>query len=196
MVKTKTAEKKPAEKKTTTPKSAAAPKAVVAPKVEAAPKKVAPKKAAEPKKTISASDKVVAVPRKKAASTPIIGAVGRRKRAVARVWVRRGTGGVAINKERCADYFNTDETRTSAVKGLVACDVLSKYDVIANVKGGGKVAQAEAVNLGVARALIKDDEAYRVTLRANGSLTVDSRNKERKKPGQKGARAKFQFVKR
>ena len=126
----------------------------------------------------------------------VIGAVGRRKAAVARVWVRRGKGGVAINKQRCAEYFNTDETRTAAVKGLVACDVLSKYDVIANVKGGGKVAQAQAVNLGIARALVKDSETYKVILRADGSLTVDSRNKERKKPGQKGARAKFQFVKR
>jgi small subunit ribosomal protein S9 len=184
MVKTKTAETKPAVKKTTTPK------------VASAPKKVVEKKIVEPKKVVSASDKVVATPRKKAASTPIIGAIGRRKAAVARVWVRRGKGGIAINKQRCSDYFNTDETRTAAVKGLVSCDVLSKYDVIANVNGGGKVAQSEAINLGIARALIKDDEAYRATLRANGSLTVDSRNKERKKPGQKGARAKFQFVKR
>lgn len=177
MVKTKTAEKKPAAKKATTSKTAAA------------PKKAAPKKAA------STAEKVVA-PRKKAASGPVTGAVGRRKAAVARVWVRRGNGGVAINKQRCADYFNTEETRTAAVKGLVACDVLTKYDVVANVKGGGKVAQSEAVNLGIARALVKENEAYKATLRAAGSLTVDSRNKERKKPGQKGARAKFQFVKR
>ena len=191
MVKTKTAEKKPAAKKTTTSKTAA-------------PKKVAPKKEVEKKtepaktaaKTVSAADKVVATPRKKAATGKIIGAVGRRKAAVARVWVRRGKGGLAINNQRCADYFNTDETRTAAVKGLIACDVVSKYDIIANVKGGGKVAQSEAVNLGIARALVKESETYKPTLRSNGSLTVDSRNKERKKPGQKGARAKFQFVKR
>lgn len=178
MVKTKTAEK-PAAKKTTTSKTAA-------------PKKAEEK--AAPAKT--AADKVVATPRKAGAMGDVIGAVGRRKAAVARVWIRRGKGGVAINNQRCADYFNTDETRSAAVKGLVACDVVSKYDVIANVKGGGKVAQSEAVNLGIARALVKDSESYKVTLRENGSLTVDSRNKERKKPGQKGARAKFQFVKR
>lgn len=192
MIKKATTEKKPAVKKTTATQLAADPK-------KEAPKKVAETKTASDKpavKPASTADKVVATPRKKGAMGAVIGAVGRRKAAVARVWVRRGKGGVAINKQRCAEYFNTDETRTAAVKGLVACDVLSKYDVIANVQGGGKVAQAQAVNLGIARALVKDSESYKATLRANGSLTVDSRNKERKKPGQKGARAKFQFVKR
>lgn len=189
MVKTKTAETKPAAKETTTQKAEVAPKKVVE-------TKDAPAKAVAPKKTVSASDKVVATPRKKAATGTIIGAVGRRKSAVARVWVRRGKGGLAINQQRCSEYFNTHETRTAAVKGLVACDVLAKYDIIANVNGGGKVAQADAVNLGIARALVKESETYKAVLRANGSLTVDSRNKERKKPGQKGARAKFQFVKR
>ena len=197
-------------KKTTTEKKPAA-KTIMADKPAAAPKKAAPKKTEEiktvEKKTVevtakpaakvaSASDKLVATPRKKGASAIIIGAVGRRKAAVARVWVRRGKGTIAVNKQPCAEYFNTDETRTTAVRGLVSCDLLSKYDVIANVKGGGKVAQADAVNLGISRALVKDSETHRVILRANGSLTVDSRNKERKKPGQKGARAKFQFVKR
>lgn len=192
MIKKATTEKKPAAKKTTAVKPAAPKKAVETESAEVAAKPVI-KTATKP---ASASDKVVATPRKKGAMGTVIGAVGRRKAAVARVWVRRGKGGVAINKQRCAEYFNTDETRTAAVKGLVACDVLSKYDVIANVQGGGKVAQSEAVNLGIARALVKDSETYKAALRANGSLTVDSRNKERKKPGQKGARAKFQFVKR
>lgn len=199
MIKKATTEKKSVAKKTTVTKPAAAPKKAAEPAAQEIAKTVVEKKteAAKPAtKVASAADKVVATPRKKGAMGTVIGAVGRRKAAVARVWVRRGKGGVAINKQRCAEYFNTDETRTAAVKGLVSCDVLSKYDVIANVKGGGKVAQANAVNLGIARALVKDSETYKVILRANGSLTVDSRNKERKKPGQKGARAKFQFVKR
>ena len=132
----------------------------------------------------------------KKASSRVIGSVGRRKASVARVWLRRGEGGVAINSSRCADYFNTDETRTNAVKSLVVCDALSKYDVVANVKGGGKCAQSDAVRLGIARALVADNEEFRLILRENGFLTVDSRNKERKKPGQPGARRKFQFVKR
>ncbi len=126
----------------------------------------------------------------------VIGSVGRRKTAVARVWLRRGAGGVAINSLRCADYFTTDESRTNAVQSLVVCDALSQYDVIANVHGGGKFAQSDAVRLGIARALVEENEAFRLVLREHGFLTVDARNKERKKPGQKGARRKFQFVKR
>ena len=126
----------------------------------------------------------------------VIGAVGRRKSAVARVWVRRGTGGIAVNERRCVEYFNTDASRMSAIKPLVVCDVLSKYDVVANVHGGGSCAQADAIKLGIARALLKENESLRSLLREHGLLTVDSRNKERKKPGQKGARRKFQFVKR
>ena len=126
----------------------------------------------------------------------IIGGVGRRKSAVARVWVRRGKGGIAVNDKRCVDYFNTDQARMSAIKPLIVCDVLSKYDVVANVHGGGNCAQADAVKLGIARALLKENESLRPLLREHGLLTVDARNKERKKPGQKGARRKFQFVKR
>ncbi len=135
---------------------------------------------------------------KGAAQAPvnIIGSVGRRKSAVARVWLRKGTGGFAVNAERCADYFPTDETRTNAISSLVVCEALSKYDVVANVRGGGKCAQSDAVRLGIARALVEDNEALRQVLREHGFLTFDARNKERKKPGQKGARRKFQFVKR
>ena len=125
-----------------------------------------------------------------------IGAVGRRKSAVARVWLRKGTGGVAINKNRCADYFHTDETRTNALKSLLICDSLKNYDVVVNVHGGGLCAQSDAIKLGIARALVKHNEEFRLVLRQHGALTVDARNKERKKPGQPGARRKFQFVKR
>jgi small subunit ribosomal protein S9 len=125
-----------------------------------------------------------------------IGAVGRRKSAIARVWLRKGTGGVAINSVRCAEYFQTDETRTAAIQSLLLCNALKNYDVVANVQGGGLCAQADAVKLGIARALVKDNEEFRLILRQHGALTVDARNKERKKPGQPGARRKFQFVKR
>ncbi len=125
-----------------------------------------------------------------------IGVVGRRKTAVARVWLRPGQGGVAINSQRCADYFPTDETRKNAVQSLVVCDAISKYDIVANVYGGGKCAQSDAIRLGIARALVEADESFRLVLREHGFLTVDARNKERKKPGQPGARRKFQFVKR
>lgn len=125
-----------------------------------------------------------------------IGAVGRRKSAVARVWLRKGDGGIAINSRRCADYFKTDETRTNAIKTLLLCGVLKNYDVVANVQGGGLCAQADAVKLGIARALVKENEEFKSILREHGELTVDARNKERKKPGQRGARRKFQFVKR
>ena len=125
-----------------------------------------------------------------------IGAVGRRKSAVARVWLRKGEGGIAINSRRCAEYFKTDETRTNAVKTLLLCGVLKDYDVVVNVQGGGLCAQSDAVKLGIARALVKQDESFRLVLREHGELTVDARNKERKKPGQPGARRKFQFVKR
>lgn len=132
----------------------------------------------------------------KMAPSSVVGAVGRRKSSVARIWIRRGNGGVAVNQKRCADYFDTLETRSQALKSLVLCNVVEKYDVIVNVQGGGKCAQADAVNLAIARALVKDNESFKAALREAGSLTVDSRNKERKKPGQKAARRKFQFVKR
>lgn len=135
---------------------------------------------------------------KGAAKAPVrvVGAVGRRKAAIARVWLRRGEGGVAINSVRCAEYFDTDETRTNAVQSLVVCDALKQFDIVANVYGGGKCAQSDAIRLGIARALVEENEEFRAVLRQHGFLTVDARNKERKKPGQKGARRKFQFVKR
>src|SRR3989338_1388284 len=104
-------------------------------------------------------------------TAPVIGAVGRRKQAVARVWVRRGQGGVAVNEKRCVDYFNTDAARMSAIKPLIVCDVLANYDVVANVSGGGNCAQADAVKLGIARALLKENESLRAVLRQHGLLT-------------------------
>lgn len=126
---------------------------------------------------------------------PAIGGVGRRKSSVARVWLSRGTG-VSINGKTPADYFRMTHVSDDAVKSLKVCSAEKIYKVIVNVNGGGVLSQAGAVRLGIARALVKSDEGYRAVLRDNGLLTVDSRVKERKKPGQKAARRKFQFVKR
>ncbi len=123
--------------------------------------------------------------------------VGRRKSAVARVWLKRGKGAVTINDKDYANYFDTDITRTAAVLPLkVYPQAATLYDIQANVSGGGLSAQADAVKLGIARALLEINEDIRSLLRQHDLLTVDSRIKERKKYGQKAARRKFQFVKR
>ena len=124
------------------------------------------------------------------------GGVGRRKSSVARVWLSRGTGECVINDRDLSAYFSTDKTRLEALKPLILCGLSEKYTVQVNVAGGGYSSQADAVKLGIARALVKDNEGLKTTLRSHGLLTVDARLKERKKPGQKAARRKFQFVKR
>ena len=123
--------------------------------------------------------------------------VGRRKSAVARVWLKRGKGAVTVNDQNYVQYFDTDITRTAVVLPFkVYPQAATLYDVQANVSGGGFTAQADAIKLGIARALLQINEDLRSLLRQNGLLTVDSRVKERKKYGQKAARRKFQFVKR
>lgn len=122
--------------------------------------------------------------------------VGRRKQAVARVTLRKGKGNVMVNGRDYMEYFHTDVARLEAVKPFTIIPVIHEYDVEANVNGGGIHGQAGAVKLGIARALLSIDEALKPTLRKYGLLTVDSRQKERKKYGQRGARRKFQFVKR
>jgi small subunit ribosomal protein S9 len=132
----------------------------------------------------------------KVLSGKVIGSgVGRRKSAVARVWLRRGTGKVMVNGKDHTSYFDTSITRSDAVKSL-KCVPSAQYDIVANVNGGGTYAQAGAVRLGIARAIVGFDESTRAVLRQEGFLTCDSRVKERKKPGQPAARRKFQFVKR
>ena len=138
-------------------------------------------------------------PAKKRASlkkAPLAHAVGRRKKAVARVWLRSGKGKIIVNGRSHTDYFNTEQSCLEAAKPFVVVPSKAVYDVSANVEGGGLQAQAGAVKLGIARALIFLDESIRSELRAHGLLTVDARNKERKKYDQRGARRKFQFVKR
>ncbi len=127
----------------------------------------------------------------------VINALGRRKSAVARVYLNSGKGNVTINGKALNEYFKEDTLLYIVNQPLVLTDSLSQFDIKVNVNGGGIKGQAEAVRLGIARALCKvDAEAYRPTLKAEGFLTRDSREVERKKPGQPGARRRFQFSKR
>jgi small subunit ribosomal protein S9 len=131
------------------------------------------------------------------AAVPLAHGVGRRKSAVARVWLKRGKGALTINERDYAQYFDTDLARAAAsVPFEVYPQAAALYDVVANVQGGGLSAQADAVKLGIARALVEINAELRPLLRQHGLLSVDSRLKERKKYGQKAARRKFQFVKR
>lgn len=124
-------------------------------------------------------------------------ATGRRKSAVARVWLRRGKGRFAVNKLSLDDYFNRETQRMIVKQPLRLTKNLNDFDVYATVKGGGKSSQADAVKHGISRALILfDEEEYRPILKKAGFLTRDARMKERKKYGQRSARARFQFSKR
>ncbi|MCX5925131.1 MAG: 30S ribosomal protein S9 [Candidatus Dependentiae bacterium] len=133
---------------------------------------------------------------KQAGRTPLSHGVGRRKSSVARVWLTRGSGKIVVNGLSINEYFDTIVSRKSVQLPFEMCPMSSNYDVKANVSGGGKEGQADAVKLGIARALLKEDETLRPALRKYDLLTSDSRLKERKKYGQKAARRKFQFVKR
>jgi small subunit ribosomal protein S9 len=121
---------------------------------------------------------------------------GRRKSAIARVFLRPGTGEWKVNGKAFDVYFVTEQQRVAAKRTLVVADVVSTFDVVATVKSGGVAAQADAVKMGCARALIEFNAELRKTLKAEGLLTRDARVKERKKYGQKGARKRFQFSKR
>jgi small subunit ribosomal protein S9 len=123
-------------------------------------------------------------------------ATGKRKTAVARVWITPGTGVMTVNQRPADQYFERETSRMVARQSLELLEIADKYDVKATVAGGGHAAQAEAVRHGVARALISEDNERRKALKRAGYLTRDSREKERKKPGQPGARKKFQFSKR
>lgn len=122
--------------------------------------------------------------------------VGRRKSAIARVWAKRGKGKIIINGKDYKEYFDTPMTRLAVEEPLKVSGLSGKVDVAVNIYGGGMRGQSEATRLGIARALLVSDENLRKVLRQHGFLTVDSRIKERKKYGQRGARRKFQFVKR
>jgi len=121
---------------------------------------------------------------------------GRRKTSVARVYLRPGSGEFKVNGRPFEQYFVTEEQRSSARQPLVSTESASNFNVVANVSGGGVSGQADAVKLGVARALILFNAELRKKLKAEGMVTRDSRGKERKKYGQKGARKRFQYSKR
>ena len=124
-------------------------------------------------------------------------ALGRRKAAVARVYLAAGAGNVTINDRPVENFFPQDDLRYIVNQPFAVTETEGKFDVKVNVVGGGTKGQAEAIRLGIARALCEvDKEAYRPALKAAGFLTRDAREVERKKPGQPGARRRFQFSKR
>jgi small subunit ribosomal protein S9 len=121
---------------------------------------------------------------------------GRRKTAVARVFLRPGGGEFKVNGLPFDKYFVTESQRSSARQPLISSETMSSFNVLANVSGGGVNGQADAVKLGIARALMQFNAELRKKLKSEGLVTRDSRGKERKKYGQKGARKRFQFSKR
>jgi small subunit ribosomal protein S9 len=121
---------------------------------------------------------------------------GRRKAAIARVFLRPGSGNFQVNGKGLETYFVTEQQRVSAVRPLVLAELKSSFDVLTTVRGGGVSAQADAVKMGIARALLEFNAELRKTLKSEGLLSRDARSKERKKYGQKGARKRFQFSKR
>jgi small subunit ribosomal protein S9 len=123
-------------------------------------------------------------------------ATGRRKHAVARVWMQPGTGKVDINRRTLEDYFGRETSRMVFRQALELTETTGRFDVFVNVSGGGLSGQADAIRHGISRVLIKVDPTYRPALKKAGYLTRDARQKERKKYGQRGARARFQFSKR
>ncbi|MDH4091077.1 MAG: 30S ribosomal protein S9 [Cyclobacteriaceae bacterium] len=126
----------------------------------------------------------------------IINTIGRRKTSIARVYVKPGKGDIIINDRELKDYFLSEIHQTLAKQALAALKLEESYDVTVNVEGGGITGQAEAVRLGIARALVEISPENKPTLRKEGFMTRDSRMVERKKPGRRKARKKFQFSKR
>lgn len=201
------------------PKKEAAPEEAVKKEVspkEVSPKEEAPKASAKPSKAVAKETEKKETPKKAvpkeakreapspkehevkpSSKAPLGHGVGRRKSAVARVWLKRGKGSIIVNEKEHVRYFDTELSRRAAAMPFhVYPQGASRYDAHVNVAGGGLPSQADAVKLGIARALLEINPEIRVLLRDHGLLTVDARLKERKKYGQKAARRKFQFVKR
>jgi len=126
----------------------------------------------------------------------VTNAIGRRKAAVARVYVSAGKGNIVINKRELANYFPDATLQFIVKQPLNTLGVAENYDINVNLNGGGIKGQAEAVRLGIARALVKINEENKPALKAEGFMTRDSRVVERKKPGRPKARKRFQFSKR
>ena len=126
----------------------------------------------------------------------IINTIGRRKTSIARVYVKPGKGTIVINDRELAKYFSSEIHQTTVKQALTLTKQDGNYDVTVNVEGGGSKGQAEAIRLGIARALVHINTENRPPLKKEGLLTRDSRMVERKKPGRRKARKKFQFSKR
>ena len=125
-----------------------------------------------------------------------VNALGRRKSAVARVYVVPGSGNITINGRDLNDYFTLDSLRYIVNQPFEVTGTIAQFDIKANLDGGGVKGQAEAMRLGISRALCEVHAEYRAALKAAGFLSRDAREVERKKPGQPGARRRFQFSKR
>lgn len=160
--------------------------------------KVAPKVTKETKEVKAAPAKAApkAPKLKKSTNAPLSHGVGRRKSSIARVWIKPGSGNLTVNDKDYTQYFDTLVTRKNAFLPFSVYAESAKFDASVNVCGGGLCSQADAVKLGVARALVEMNPEIKPLLKEHSLLTVDSRLKERKKYGQKAARRKFQFVKR
>ena len=123
-------------------------------------------------------------------------ATGRRKTAIARTWIKPGSGEIVINNRPIEEYFPIETIRTDLIQPFKITNTFGSYDVKATVVGGGIAGQADAVRHGITRALVAVNPDFRLTLKRAGFIKRDPRVKERKKYGQKGARARFQFSKR
>ena len=126
----------------------------------------------------------------------VINAIGRRKAAVARIFLSDGKGKITVNGRDYKEYFGAETLQYVVTQPLVLLNAADKYDIVVNLDGGGVKGQAEALRLGITRALIKIDEESKKALKANGFVTRDPREVERKKPGRPKARKRFQFSKR
>ncbi|NLJ42466.1 MAG: 30S ribosomal protein S9 [Bacteroidales bacterium] len=125
-----------------------------------------------------------------------VNAIGRRKAAVARVMLRDGKGKITVNDRDFKEYFGAETLQYVVTQPLVALNATDRYDITVNLDGGGVKGQAEALRLGITRALVKVDPENKSTLKASGFVTRDPREVERKKPGRPKARKRFQFSKR
>ncbi|HLW39284.1 MAG TPA: 30S ribosomal protein S9 [Brumimicrobium sp.] len=126
----------------------------------------------------------------------VINTLGRRKTSVARVYMKPGKGNIVVNKRDYKEFFPVATLQAKVQQAFNVTETEGQYDITVNVRGGGINGQAEAIRLGISRALIKVNEEYKPLLKGEGLTTRDPRMVERKKPGQKGARKKFQFSKR
>lgn len=126
----------------------------------------------------------------------VVNALGRRKSAVARIYVTDGTGKITINKRDLTEYFPSSILQFVVKQPLTTVDAVEKYDIKVNLAGGGYTGQSQALRLAIARALVKINAEDKKALRAEGFMTRDSREVERKKPGRPKARRRFQFSKR